>query len=145
AHRTHDDIHGQRCSPIEHTGAAPSDREAQKQQRIREVDGNRLAHAAVHAEEHNGACPQQMCAAPPGDGRDLRVLNPGEQKMKCGCALPAPKAKLCGMGKIVCDGLTGWARRELDFAHADRTHWAHPWLADRLDAANSVMAKRWRA
>jgi hypothetical protein len=79
-HRTHDDVHRQRRTPIEHPRAGPGDGEAQEQQRIGEVDRDRLGDGPVHAEQHDRACPQQVRASPPGDRADLRILDPREQQ-----------------------------------------------------------------
>src|SRR5262249_6808424 len=61
---------------------SPGDSEAEEQDGVGEVDRNRLAHEAVLAEQRDRSRPQQVCAAPPRNRVDLRVLHPREQQQQ---------------------------------------------------------------
>jgi hypothetical protein len=81
-HRPRDDVYRQRRPPVEHACAGPGNGEAHEQQGIGEVDRDRLGNRAVQAEQHDRTRPDQVRAAPPGDGADLRVLDPREQQQQ---------------------------------------------------------------
>ena len=71
-----------RVALIEHTRAAPGQREGAEQHRIGEIDRKRIRHRAVLAKQHDRDRAQQMGAAPPGERALAEVLRPGEKQQQ---------------------------------------------------------------
>jgi hypothetical protein len=80
--RTRHEQDRQRLASVEDAGAHPRHGISKKQDRVGDVDRDRIRHRSVHAEQADRACPHQMRAAPPGDGMDLGVLDPREQQQQ---------------------------------------------------------------
>ena len=81
-HRSGDDRQRQRPAPVKHASAGPRHGKGEEQDRIGEVDRDRLRYLAKHSKQHDRTRAHQMRKSPPGHGANLQVLHPGKQQQK---------------------------------------------------------------
>jgi hypothetical protein len=65
---------------IEYARTGPRQCERGEEQHVREIDRYEIGRCAVHAEQDDRGCTQQIGKTPPRHGIDRRVLHPGEQQ-----------------------------------------------------------------